>query len=367
LPVLSSKQCFKIVRLENGPIKDLVNFLLDLVGNRMVPGGSVVLIGSITHPADVGLAAYIQDLLEAESTLRSKLGRDIRVVPLPPMLMSGVLIREIFELHTWAESYYHKEIYLAESTNTALDLIRRSGEGSQTFMEPKRMRLPARNKSGTSTWHSGGSWVNNNSGPLLYGATALQQPEEKRLITDMINKIRDKLAIALDPSPAFERGLGGQEKPKQSIDFVVAGSSNASKLCSALEAQGFACSLVFMANWRISPSSVEEMRIQLKEEIWEKEPTTVVFFLMDSSVYYGRPEDGSNVAAKKLVDGRFHLEGEVAVCGRDTLLHHFNAIEPLLALVGRKRGIIITPLPRYIIAGCCSDPGHCSNRRFQDF
>jgi hypothetical protein len=34
LPVNSGDQCFKIVRLENGPIKDLVELLLDLVGNR---------------------------------------------------------------------------------------------------------------------------------------------------------------------------------------------------------------------------------------------------------------------------------------------------------------------------------------------
>jgi hypothetical protein len=27
----------------------------------------------------------------------------------------------------------------------------------------------------------------------------------------------------------------------------------------------------------------------------------------------------------------------------------------------------MTPFPRYVTAGCCLDPEHCSNRRFQDF
>jgi hypothetical protein len=43
------------------------------------------------------------------------------------------------------------------------------------------------------------------------------------------------------------------------------------------------------------------------------------------------------------------------------------AIKPLLEAAGKKRSIVITPLPRYVTAGCCLDPGHCSNRRFQDF
>jgi hypothetical protein len=109
------------------------------------------------------------------------------------------------------------------------------------------------------------------------------------------------------------------------------------------------------------------MKHRLKEEIREKDPTTVILFLLDNSVYYGRLEDGSNVAARKHSDGIYHIEGEVALCGRETLLHHFNTLKPVLDQIGRKRGILVAPMPRYIVAGCCSNPGHCSNRRNQDF
>jgi hypothetical protein len=63
---------------------------------------------------------------------------------------------------------------------------------------------------------------------------ARQQPEEKKLITAMIEELSSNLAMDFDPSPAFERGLGGQSRPKQSRDFLVAGSSNASKLAAVL-------------------------------------------------------------------------------------------------------------------------------------
>jgi hypothetical protein len=135
------------------------------------------------------------------------------------MMMSGIdsgqVIREVFELATWAESYFPNDIFLSETTAAALEEIRKSGEGAQTFMEPKRVRLPASTGLPHTTWHCGGSWVSRNSRPLPYTATALQQPEEKALVTTMIAEIREKQAIDLDPSPAFERGLGGQDRPRQ--------------------------------------------------------------------------------------------------------------------------------------------------------
>jgi hypothetical protein len=71
LPVEASEQCFKIFRTENGSISGMVEKLLKDVGNRRIPPGSIVLIGSISHLADVGLSAYIEDLIEAERRIKT--------------------------------------------------------------------------------------------------------------------------------------------------------------------------------------------------------------------------------------------------------------------------------------------------------
>jgi hypothetical protein len=92
-----------------------------------------------------------------------------------------------------------------------------------------------------------------------------------------------------------------------------------------------------------------------------------VLFLLDSSIYYGRQEDGSSMAGRRDSNGVYHIEGELAVCGRDTLLKHFNTLKPLLDLTAKKRGVVVSPMPRYIVTGCCSETSHCSNRRFLDF
>jgi hypothetical protein len=117
----------------------------------------------------------------------------------------------------------------------------------------------------------------------------------------------------------------------------------------------------------VTTAGVEEMRVLLKEAIREKDPTTVVLFLLDSSINHGRQEDGSSMASRRNNEGNYHIEGELAVCGRDTLLKHFNTLKPLLDLTAKKRGILVSPMPRYVMTGCCSEPNHCSNRRFLDF
>jgi hypothetical protein len=66
-------------------------------------------------------------------------------------------------------------------------------------------------------------------------------------------------------------------------------------------------------------------------------------------------------------DGIYHLEGEVTVCSRDTQLEHLNSIKPLLELADKRKCLLLTPLPRYVAAKCCTNPEHCSNRRYPDF
>jgi hypothetical protein len=147
----------------------------------------------------------------------------------------------------------------------------------------------------------------------------------------------------------------------------VIGSSNASKLSKALSQQGYSRCCIFNQNFRIDTASVEDIRPQVKEAICDMDPSVIVFHCLDNSIYYSRTPDGSRKALKKGQDSNFHVEGEVTVCSRDVLNEHLTALRPLLELVGKKRGIVISPLPRYVVTGCCSNPEHCSNRRLLDY
>ena len=40
---------------------------------------------------------------------------------------------------------------------------------------------------------------------------------------------------------------------------------------------------------------------------------------------------------------------------------------PLLEIVGGRKTIIVSPIPRYLVLGCCPDPDHAGNRSSPDF
>jgi hypothetical protein len=125
--------------------------------------------------------------------------------------------------------------------------------------------------------------------------------------------------------------------------------------------------VVFTNSWRISPQNVDNLMPKLKEAIHEMDPAVIVFYCIDNSTFYGRTTDGSRTAPGPDSTGVYHVAGDVVVASRDVMHEHFTAMKPLLDLVGKRKGIVVAPLPRYVAAGCCSDPDHCSNRRVLDF
>jgi hypothetical protein len=56
------------------------------------------------------------------------------------------------------------------------------------------------------------------------------------------------------------------------------------------------------------------------------------------------------------------MEGDAQVCGRETQFEHFHNIRPILYSVGKKKTLLMAPMPRYIVAGCCNNPRHTVNR-----
>ena len=141
LPSSSDKNCLRIIRLEFGSLYDLATILLELMEGRTLTRGSVVLLFSATHLANVGLAAYIEDLVEAKKRILGALRRDIYISSAPPMLLAGTenkeLISNIFALEEWVSYGVTEEIYFYNSSRVALDSIleNRRGGGHWTALQ----------------------------------------------------------------------------------------------------------------------------------------------------------------------------------------------------------------------------------------
>ena len=63
----------------------------------------------------------------------------------------------------------------------------------------------------------------------------------------------------------------------------------------------------------------------------------------------------------------YHLPGDVTLAENGTFVRLIELLKPIFDSVNKRKKIIIPPLPRYIIAGCCSNIEHCTNRCNPDF
>jgi hypothetical protein len=61
------------------------------------------------------------------------------------------------------------------------------------------------------------------------------------------------------------------------------------------------------------------------------------------------------------VGGKFHLEGKVCVCGNTILTELIKKLKPVFDAISEIGGylLFLSPLPRYLFNGCCSDAEHC--------
>ncbi len=70
-PVLpcGNGECLKIVRIENGSLKELVTCFLDITRGKGFPTGSLILLTSVSHLQMRGLSGYAFDLAEEMNRL----------------------------------------------------------------------------------------------------------------------------------------------------------------------------------------------------------------------------------------------------------------------------------------------------------
>jgi hypothetical protein len=106
---------------------------------------------------------------------------------------------------------------------------------------------------------------------------------------------------------------------------------------------------------------VEGQAVMTRDALRHEDPDTVILQMLDSRCFYAKTMDGGRYPPRKLEDDLFHLEGAVTVATADTLQEHFEALRPLLDHIGKRKCLIITPLPSYVLSGCWNNVRHCTN------
>jgi hypothetical protein len=106
-----------------------------------------------------------------------------------------------------------------------------------------------------------------------------------------------------------------------------------------------------------------EMATDLEDKTRDLDPsnTVVSIQLLDNSCFKCKTPEGDRILPRRKSDGKYHVEGELAVIGKDTLREHFLALQPVFKAVRAFKVIVLTPLPRYLWNRCCGDPTHITN------
>jgi hypothetical protein len=364
LPSSTDKLCINVIRIDHGMLIELAAALENVLRGRFLEAGSLVALFSATNLAESGLDGYCADLVQTINRLKCNVGEHVVYTPAPHMFGSGcndgATIRAAIEVGAWSIHVFGRDCcHLKRSFDAANDMVSQAGYGEVQTAITGRYRLPAANRK-YRTWISGGM----DSLPSKLGP--ISAANEKLMITTMIQEIRTGMAIDLEPTPSFERGVDWCLAESATGRFLIVGSSNAKRLHTAIVGGGTAADLIYEPNLKITKNSVLMLEEKIKLSIKSKRPDLVVLQLLDGSVFYTMTEEGTKVPMEN-TGGRYHAPGDLALADKQAMEKILKLCKPLLQAAGNIKTVVVGPLPRHITAGCCSNEEHMPNRKAPRF
>jgi hypothetical protein len=335
----------------------LVRIFVEWVPTGRVPPGSVVVCGSATHLADVGISKYARDFVEANRKVFGKFRGEVIFTHGAFIFLGGAddppLLRATAELLGWLKEAGRDSEMLTATLGKMWGEILKGGVGEQPGYGI-RITLPC-----STTEFTEKRWVSSGWPYLPNGVNPATPENEDAIVSTMMQEISNKFAIPMSrpapPSRLSGRGTG-------EFRFVIVGSSHAIRLAEALKKTGALTVLAAKPGWRISKAAVEDL-VKLTSECLDAAGKSAgedffIFQLFDNSFHMARSEECTYLPHSKDSNGRYHVFGEAVLAPRDTQFEMFRTCIPILKQAAGKNSVMLAPLPRYLYSSCCEDPEH---------
>jgi hypothetical protein len=140
LPGTDSKNCLKIVRVENASLSELSGIFIEIMENKFIKPGSCVLISSLSFLSRVGVSAYAAEWRICINMLTSK-WPGILVSPVFPIHFSvipGSLFGDLLVLHSWfSKMYTGTNQGLSQAWDRYVEHLRNFSEGAENLDSPE--------------------------------------------------------------------------------------------------------------------------------------------------------------------------------------------------------------------------------------
>jgi len=150
-------------------------------------------------------------------------------------------------------------------------------------------------------------------------------------------------------------------------NYLVIGASNSDRLAAVLGAAGLKVVRIKTTNWIPTMDAVAALATHVKDAVAKENSEVLVFHMLDNILYLARNAYGSAVQPRRGADGQYHIEGDLVLAHKDVQYNIYKALKPVLAASGNRPFIIVTPIPRYVIAPCCETTDHLTNYLKEDF
>ena len=334
----------------------------DMLEGIELPMGSVVLVGSVSDLAGQGVSGYSDELARTLRILKERLGQQVQVAALPPVLLGGVncptLVRNIIEIEHWAERLEGGDGLLLRKTRVAVvESMAEQGIGGVSKPEVNFYCMPKGVLTKDKVKYRSIGWVNS---PEM--VEPLSEKNEKKIVESLVEELRVNFGARLSRHLCLDReSKGGNVQ----IKYLVVGASNAGRLSDVMARLGKDVVKVTKGGWRPTRQGVEEM-VELLEGKVETD-SVVIFLGMDNAMFYEEDDDGERTLPSADKEKKYHIEGRLEVASGRHAKGLVANLGPIWEKVGDVRKVLLSPLVRYFRTKCCAELGHCTNMGLPSF
>ena len=240
--------------------------------------------------------------------LKEKLGPNVQVGIVPPVLLGGVnsfnLLRGIVEVETWVERLEGGEGALLQRTR--VEVIKRmweGGVGKRRSVEERLHTVPKGVEGFEKMYMRCTGW----SG-MPERVSPLSSEGEAAIVGQLVGELRSSFGVRVSQRLVLDR-----EKVEAVVEneYVTWGSSNGGRLADVMTKMGFKVVKVTEGGWRPNKVSVAKMMKEMEGKV--SPGATLIMMGLDNGLYYGEQEDGGRALPKQGEDKKFHVEGRVEV------------------------------------------------------
>jgi hypothetical protein len=369
IPADDAGECIRVLRVEDGSVTELADELLRIVPPGGLPGGSIILFGSLSQLAVDSVEKYAADWARNRNWIKDRMG-EVIIVPFLPLSAMGVedrvVVRSLIDLAAWYDTLQEAELRLLRNTRKGWEdaYLGKKSRGAGWADYRLNMSLPASLYQGAGTMpFTTGSW-----GDRPTGIVALSEAGERYWIGKMVCELNREVGLGLATAWSVGRTMSAVRRQVESVEIgriVTIGASNAASTAAALGKRGIRHLSLVWPGRTITKDTVEMV---MQEARTAREPGDIMLVQwLENSIFFILNEETGcmDLPTRDEDEGIFHIKGKVTVSKDVQLQMLLSKLEPLLGEDPEQLKVFVCPLVRFL-EDCCEEHSRSEDTKRED-